>query len=158
MRYADFPQFRPNCTPREMFRLGVFGGAYFRPIHSAVTGRDYRGKHREFGWAKRLPREALASAAADPARNRYGVLAGTTLEYWEARGWIVAQDPYGWVQWYCRFHAGRRTRDDARQVARWVAFADPEKGRFRRRLAALRRAGRDSAVLRQSLLQWGVST
>jgi hypothetical protein len=23
---------------------------------------------------------------------------------WEQSGWIVAQDPYGWFQWYCRFY------------------------------------------------------
>jgi hypothetical protein len=36
--------------------------------------------------------------------NRYKVKCGASLEMWEQSGWIVAQDPYGWFQWYCRFY------------------------------------------------------
>lgn len=33
--------FRPNQTPEEVLRGGAFGGTYFRPITSAVTGSQY---------------------------------------------------------------------------------------------------------------------
>ena len=35
--FKDYPDFRPNLTPREMFKLGSFGGTYWRPIYSSVT-------------------------------------------------------------------------------------------------------------------------
>ena len=34
-------QFKPNKKPQQVFKLGAFGGTYFRPIHSSVTGKDY---------------------------------------------------------------------------------------------------------------------
>lgn len=41
LHFKDYPSFRPNLTPEEVLRLGSFGGTYFRPIHSSVTGLDY---------------------------------------------------------------------------------------------------------------------
>ena len=35
--FKDYPDFQPNLTPREIFKLGSFGGTYWRPIYSAVT-------------------------------------------------------------------------------------------------------------------------
>lgn len=68
--------------------------------------------------------------------NKYKVHSGTTLEDWENSGWIQAQDPYGWVQWYCEFYSGRRSEDDKRQIQRWLNFAGP-KGRFKKRLISM---------------------
>ena len=31
-------QFKPNKTPKQVFKMGAFGGTYFRPIHSSITG------------------------------------------------------------------------------------------------------------------------
>ena len=39
--FADFKDFSPNLSPEEVLRLGAFGGTYFRPIQSRVTGLAY---------------------------------------------------------------------------------------------------------------------
>jgi len=136
--FPDHPEFRPNLTPREIFKLGSFGGTYWRPIHSGVTKRKYANQHLEFpkSWWVGIPKEDLVSPFADydVSRNKYGVRVGASLDYWETHGWIKPQDPYGWVQWYCRFYAGRRSPDDARQISRWAKLAG-ENGRFRLSLA-----------------------
>ena len=75
----------------------------------------------------------IVSQKYDKKINKYGVKCGSSLEAWESSGWIDKQDPYGWFQWYCRFYRGRRTKDDRRQIDRWLKLAGP-KGRFRNRL------------------------
>jgi hypothetical protein len=156
--FPDWPDFRPNLSPREMFEQGAFGGTYWRPIHSAVTGRDYKNVHRRYAFLNGLPEELLSDPTCDVSKNKYGVHSGSSLEAWEEKGWIVAQDPYGWVMWYCEFYAGRRSPDDARQIKRWLNFAGPN-GRFLRRLASLVRDrsvddARISPVIRQGLHHW----
>ena len=32
--FEDYPEFKPNLSPREMFLLGSFGGTYWREIKS----------------------------------------------------------------------------------------------------------------------------
>ena len=43
--FKDFPEFRPNLCPEEMFRAGSFGGTYWRPISSSVTGKKYKNQN-----------------------------------------------------------------------------------------------------------------
>jgi len=166
LHFEDHPEFTPNLTPEQMFSLGVFGGFYFRRIHSGVTGEDYVDQWKEFKWARNMVAKdpsavkLLASPTASAKLNKCGVLAGSSLADWEAAGWIVAQDPYGWVQWYCRFYEGRRSEDDARQIKRWLKYTGP-RGRFKNQLVnKLKAAGLPyndpsiSPVIRQGLLQW----
>ena len=42
--FKDFPQFTPNVSPKDVLREGSFGGTYFRPIKSSVTGNTYTSK------------------------------------------------------------------------------------------------------------------
>lgn len=106
----DFdPAFAPELTPAEMLALGVFGGCYMT---------DCR---REF------PDAWFATAKLSPGRsdkrcNHFGVIASQPLAEWRRKGWIHADDPRGWFQWYCRYFMGRRHEDDGRQIARWRAF------------------------------------
>lgn len=37
--FADYPEFKPNLTAKEVLQAGSFGGTYFRPIKSSVTGQ-----------------------------------------------------------------------------------------------------------------------
>jgi hypothetical protein len=162
--FKDHPDFRPNLTPREIFQLGSFGGTYWRPIHSSVTGKNYRNVHRDYPkeWWKGIPEDHLTRPwdRYDPAINRYGVEVGTTLEFWEEKGWITHYHPYGWLHWYCSFYAGERCPDDERQIDRWKKTAGPNS-RFRKWLVRLISEKSDrwddeevSPKIRQTLQHW----
>lgn len=163
LRFADAPAFTPNLTPAEIMQAGAFGGYYFRPIASCVTGRVHVDAWREFPdawWAGLPPAKRLASHVYNAAVNKYGVSSGQDLRQWEEQGWIAEQDPFGWFQWYCRFYMGRRSEDDPRQISRWSKVAGV-KGRWKANLiskvvaagAAYDDAG-VSPVVRQTLLHW----
>ena len=100
------PDFEPELTPKEMLRLGVFGGRYMTDCRDEFPG-DW------FEDAKLCPERH------DPELNLFKVLASQPLQVWRDKGWIHPDDPRGWFQWYCRYHMGRRHEDDARQIARW---------------------------------------
>jgi len=163
IHFPDHPEFRPNLTPQEIFQAGAFGGTYWRPIKSTITKKSYKNPHLEYpkSWWRGLdPETQLTGKICRPKLNKYKVKSGTSLRYWEKKGWIKPQDPYGWIQWYCRFYQGRRTEDDARQIKRWLGIAG-NKGRFRNRLILMcHQKGKKyhdisvSPVIRQLLLQW----
>ena len=131
--FTDYPEFKPNLTPREIFKLGSFDGTYFRPIYSSVKNKNYKNVHKKYPkeWWENIPDEYLTMTKGDKNINKYKVHVGTTLEFWENKGWITKYDPYGWVQWYCNFFNGRRCPDDERQIKRWLELAGPN-GRFRK--------------------------
>ncbi len=104
------PEFKPTLTPQEMLSLGVFGGAYFE------------GEMQEY--PKSWFTDAKLSKTYDKSLNFFGVNASQPREVWAAKGWLYADDPRGWFQWYCRYYLGRRIpHEDARQIKRWKAFA-----------------------------------
>ena len=104
------PGFRPDLTPKQMLRLGVFGGKYMT---------DGRG---EFP-ADWFTSAKLSPQGRDPSLNCFKVNASQSLAVWRRQGWIRSQDPRGWFQWYCRYYQGRRSSDDQRQIRRWRAIA-----------------------------------
>ena len=130
--FKDHPEFRPNLTPREIFKMGSFGGTYWRPIYSAVTKKEYKNKHKKYpkSWWSGIPEEHMSSPVCDKSINKYKVNVGTSLKFWESKKWITKYHPYGWVQWYCDFYQGKRSPDDERQIKRWQALAG-KNGRFR---------------------------
>jgi hypothetical protein len=128
--------FTPAFTPSQMLELGVFEGKY---LNSTLD--EYPKS-----WTKR----ARLSNVPDADQNLFGVKSRQPLSTWLEKGWIHPQDPFGWFQWYCRYYMGRRTEDDARQIARWRAF------RRHSQQVNLNSGGVISARLkqRQALLQW----
>ena len=160
--FKDYPNFRPNLTPYEIFKLGSFGGTYWRPIYSDITKKNYKNKHKKYKW-KNLKEEELTLPwdEYDTTINKYKVKVGTTLEFWESKDWITKHHPYGWVQWYCDFYEGKRCPDDDRQIERWEQTAGP-KSRFRRWLInQIDSKGGNykdyeiSPKIRQTLQHWG---
>ncbi len=132
------PDFRPQLTPAEMLELGVFGGRYMTDCRDEFPA----------AWFQRAK---LCPERHDPALNFFGVNASQPLSVWRAKGWICAEDPRGWFQWYCRYYMGRRSADDQRQIKRWRAV--------RRHVAQIQKNCRRGDLgcrrkQRQALLHW----
>jgi hypothetical protein len=164
--FKDWPEFKPNLSPKQIFQMGSFGGTYFRTINSKVVNKKLTNQHKEFikrGWFKKLDiYKYVISNTCDPSINKYKVRSGLSLEEWENNGWIKTVDPFGWFQWYCRFYCGRRCGDDKRQVDRWVKYTGEKSGRWRIRLINMcKKKGKKyddysvSPVIRQGLQHWG---
>jgi len=160
MFFKDYPNFKPNITPKQMFNLGIMGGSYFRVIKSPKTKKIYKNHHKKFKFLNNISNEKLINKIYDKNINYYKVEVGTTYEYWMSKNWIIEKyDPYGWIEWYCNFYNGRRTNDDIRQINRWKKSAGP-KGRFRNQLQKkINNIGKNDPNiyprLRQTLLHWG---
>jgi hypothetical protein len=133
------PTFKPELTPKQMLKLGVFGGKYMTDATNEFPS-DW------FVEAK------LSPGRHDASLNYFGVSASQPLSVWREKGWIYPDDPRGWFQWYCRYYLGRRIgEEDARQIKRWKAM--------RRHIRQLQKscAPRDLCCRRrqrQALLQW----
>ena len=55
--FHDYPDFKPNLTPKEIFALGSFGGTYWRPIKSKFFKNTLRNRHKRYPahWWNKLP-------------------------------------------------------------------------------------------------------
>ena len=90
--------FGTNKTPAEIIKESAFGGTYFRDICSGVNGKWYKISWKEFDVLKDIDQKYYCSDHYDVSVNKYGVKCGTSLRFWENKGWINKQDPYGWFQ------------------------------------------------------------
>ena len=135
----DFdPDFKPDLTPAQMLKMGVFGGKYMTDCRDEFPA----------AWFEQAK---LSPERHDKELNFFQVSASKPLAYWQEKGWIHPDDPRGWFQWYCRYYSGRRHEDDARQIARWKAM--------RRHVSQLRKNCIKGDLLcrprqRQALLHW----
>ncbi len=130
--------FRPELTPKQMLKLGIFGGKY-------MTDCAHEFPDDWFEKAKLCPEKH------DPKLNLFGINASQPLSVWRKKGWIYEEDPRGWFQWYCRYYYGRRSIDDERQIKRWCAV--------RRHIAQIEKNCPVKALdcrprQRQALLHW----
>lgn len=132
------PEFKPELSPKEMLKLGVFGGKYMSDCRDEFPADWFLG-------AK------ICSSHHDSELNFFSVNASKPLSYWRNKGWINPEDPRGWFQWYCRYYMGRRGVDDARQIKRWKMIkrhvAQLEKNCGKMDLGCRRKQ-------RQALLHW----
>jgi len=133
--------FKPELTPNQMLKLGVFGGRYMR---------DCRNE---------FPKELFDKALLHPNNltghnknlNYFNVDASQPLSVWNKKGWIHPDDPRGWFQWYCRYYYGRRHEDDEKQIKRWKAMT--------RHIAQIKKNCKPKDITcrpkqRQALLHW----
>lgn len=103
--------FKPELTPKEMLKLGIFGGKYMTDCQEEFPKSWFKN-------AKLSPLKYNAQL------NYFGVQASQSLQEWRKKGWIYKDDPRGWFQWYCRYYMGRRIpSEDYRQIKRWEAIA-----------------------------------
>lgn len=135
-------EFKPELTPKQMLKLGVFGGRYMRDC------------------AKEFPKDWFLGVKFHPKNtpghskelNYFKIDASQPLEVWEKNGWINPLDPRGWFQWYCRYYQGRRIPGyDEIQIKRWKAIKR-HVGQIKKHcpISDLRCRPRQ----RQALLQW----
>ena len=132
------PRFEPELTPKQLLRLGVFGGRYMTDCGTEFPSDWFRSAR-------------LCSERHDPSLNFFGVNASQPLTVWRKKGWLYREDPRGWFQWYCRYYSGRRCGDDERQIKRWRGI--------RRHVAQIARNCRPGDPdcrprQRQALLHW----
>lgn len=105
------PEFKPDLTPKQMLKLGVFGGVYMLGVEDEFP-KD---------WLEKA--QVSESGEYEKDKNYFGVKASQSLDEWKKKGWIHRNDPRGWFQWYCRYYMGRRTpEEDQRQIKRWKAI------------------------------------
>ena len=87
--------FSPNRTPTEIIKEGAFGGTYFRDICSGINEKWYKNWWKEFVQLKDIDAKFYTSNYYYVNVNNYGVKCGTSLRFWENKGWINKIDSYG---------------------------------------------------------------
>ena len=135
----DFhPDFRPELTPKQMLKFGVFEGKYLN---------DCRNEFPAYWFEK-----AKTTLQSTPEINCFKLKSRLSLQEWQRRGWILEPDVRGWFQWYCRYYYGRRIPEiDKIQIKRWKSFAR-HAAQIRQNCPVLDFACRPKQ--RQALLQW----
>ena len=122
--------FSPNKTPTEIIKEGAFGGTYFRDIYSSINDKWYKNSWKDFVHLENIDAKIYASDYYDVNVNKYSVKCGTSLRFWENKGWINKIGPYGWFQCYFRYWLGRRSKDYKRQINRKKKIVSRFRGKL----------------------------
>lgn len=141
--FSDYPDFKPELSPKEMLKLGVFEGKYLNDCKDEYPSSWFKG--------------AKLSLTAVPSLNFFKVKSRKPLSEWRSNKWIYGDDPRGWFEWYCRFYYGRRVPNvDTKQIGRWKSFI----ARHSAQLKANCKVGDFNCrpVQRQALLQWAIDS
>ena len=91
-------RFHPNISPIDVIKKGAFGGTYFRDIYSRVNNKFYKNSWKKCEELENIDNKYYSSDFYDVSLNYYRVEVGTSLRFWESKGWINKIDPYGWFQ------------------------------------------------------------
>ena len=152
----DFSMIIQNLS--DIIKEGAYCGTYFRDIYSGVNSKFYKDSWKEFKELKNIDKKYYSSDYYDVSVNKYGVKCGTSLRFWENKGWINPIDLYGWFQWYFRYYLGRRSEDDKRKIKRWKGIANRFKSILIKMIKDKGSKFDDyniSPKIRQILLPWG---
>ena len=87
--------FSPNKTPIETIKERAFGCTYFRDIYSNINKNGTKNSCKEFIHLKNIDATFYASDYYNVNVNKYGVKCGTSLRFWENKGWINKIDACG---------------------------------------------------------------
>ena len=150
--------FGANKTPADVIKEGAFGETSFRGIYSSINNKWYKKSWKEFDVLENIDQNYYCSDYYDISVNKYGVKCGTSLRFWENKGWINSMDPYGWFHCYFRYWLGKRSKDDERQIKRWKGIVNRFKGKLIEMIKNVDGKFDDcftSTKIRQILLQLG---
>jgi len=146
-------QFNPLLTPSEMLREGIFGGSYFG-IEKLEGDCEYSTLFETYD---NVDTSLYLGETYKPKMNKFKIRSGMNYAYWRDMKWMHKDDPYGWFEWYTKYHNGRRHSDDNRQIQRWQEFCG-SNGRWRTGIyTKIHNEGNwnISPRIQQSLLHWG---
>ena len=87
--------FGANKAPVEVIKKGAFGGPYFTDIYSGVNRKWFRTSWKQFEELGNINQKYYCSNFYDISVNKCGVKCGTSLRFWDNKGWINSIDPYG---------------------------------------------------------------
>ena len=150
--------FGANKTPVKIIKEGTFRGTYFRDINSGINDKWYKKSWKEFDELENIDQKYCCSTYCDVSVNKYGVKCGTSLRFWENKGWVNPIDPYVWFQWYFRYWLGRRSLDYKRQINKLKGIVSKFKGKLVKMTKAANSRSDDYSIspkIRQTLLHWG---
>ena len=91
--------FSTNKTPVEVIREGASRGTQFRDIYSGINEKRCRNSWNKFDQLKNIDTKFYGSDYFHVNVDKYGVKCGTSLRFWENKGWIDKIDPNNWFQW-----------------------------------------------------------
>ena len=115
--------------------------------------------HAEFPkhWFAGLPPDAYRARRYSAERNKYRVKAGQDQAFWEEHGWIIDQDPRGWISVVLPVFSGA-LGGRRRQISRWTGVAAPKvvESQPVQKVRARQQAPTTNPcnVIRQTMLHW----